>query len=59
MSGDDQRTRKPYQPPAVTIISLRPEEAVLGSCKNSTSAGPGQSACNQVGGGACSGHSIS
>jgi hypothetical protein len=26
-----------YEPPRLTIISLRPEEAVLGHCKTSTS----------------------
>jgi hypothetical protein len=25
--------RKPYEPPQLTAISLRPEEAVLGHCK--------------------------
>jgi hypothetical protein len=25
--------KKPYQPPQLTSISLRPEEAVLGHCK--------------------------
>ena len=33
--------RKPYEPPALVAISLRPEEAVLGTCKNHSS-GPGQ-----------------
>jgi len=28
--------RKPYEPPQLVTISLRPEEAVLGSCKTST-----------------------
>ena len=28
--------KKPYEPPQVTTISLRPEEAVLGHCKTST-----------------------
>jgi hypothetical protein len=25
--------KKPYRPPQLTVISLRPEEAVLGHCK--------------------------
>lgn len=25
---------KPYEPPRITTISLRPEEAVLGACKS-------------------------
>jgi hypothetical protein len=37
-----------YEPPRLTIISLRPEEAVLGHCKNSVSTGPGQGTCNAI-----------
>jgi len=29
-------TKKPYEAPRLTIISLRPEEAVLGHCKTTT-----------------------
>ena len=29
-------TKKTYEPPKLTTISLRPEEAVLGHCKTST-----------------------
>ena len=32
--------KKKYEPPSVTNISLRPEEAVLANCKNSSVAGP-------------------
>jgi len=32
--------RKPYQPPQLTMINLRPEEAVLGHCKISGGSGP-------------------
>ena len=35
--------RKLYVPPQLVTISLRPEEAVLGSCKISGSAGPNSS----------------
>jgi len=28
--------KKPYEPPQLTTISLRPEEAVLGHCKSQT-----------------------
>ena len=28
--------RKEYEPPKLTTVSLRPEEAVLGHCKTST-----------------------
>jgi hypothetical protein len=28
--------KRPYEPPKVTTISLRPEEAVLGHCKTAS-----------------------
>jgi hypothetical protein len=31
--------KKTYEPPRLTTISLRPEEAVLGHCKTSTGGG--------------------
>ncbi len=40
--------KKPYESPQVTVISLRPEEAVLGSCKNPSTAGPIQGSCAGV-----------
>jgi hypothetical protein len=41
-----QAPRKlPYTPPSVTRVPLRPEEAVLGGCKSTTSAGPNNAAC--------------
>jgi hypothetical protein len=43
--------KKEYAPPRATIISLRPEEAVLGNCKSFSTAGPVQSTCHQAGGG--------
>ncbi len=43
------REKKGYEPPKVTVISLRPEEAVLGHCKNASTAGPGGSGCTHVG----------
>jgi hypothetical protein len=36
--------KKPYEPPRLTTISLRPEEAVLGHCKISGGTGPTQTA---------------
>jgi hypothetical protein len=36
--------KMPYETPRLKIISLRPEEAVLGHCKISGGAGPTQSA---------------
>jgi hypothetical protein len=38
--------KRPYQKPELTQVSLRPEEAVLGGCKVSGTAGPGQPTCN-------------
>jgi hypothetical protein len=43
------REKKAYQPPQLTVISLRPEEAVLGHCKNASTAGPGPT-CTNLGG---------
>lgn len=36
----NQRPKKPYQKPEVVQIPLRSDEAVLGNCKSSHSAGP-------------------
>ena len=41
--------KEPYESPRVTVISLRPEEAVLGACKNASSAGPVGAPCTAVG----------
>lgn len=48
--------KKKYRSPHITVISLRPEEAVLGHCKNTNAAGPVSFSCQQAGGGACHGH---
>jgi hypothetical protein len=45
-AGSEKRN---YEPPAVKVISLRPEEAVLGHCKNTGIGGPGGSNCTHVG----------
>jgi hypothetical protein len=37
--------KKKYEPPRLVTINLRPEEAVLGHCKISASAGPVTSTC--------------
>jgi hypothetical protein len=47
-------TKKAYQKPQLRQVRLRPEEAVLGSCKMSGTSGPGGSACVMVGGMNCS-----
>jgi hypothetical protein len=41
--------KKPYEPPHLTTISLRPEEAVLGHCKVSGVAGAVGSSCTALG----------
>lgn len=41
--------KKNYEQPKVTVISLRPEEAVLSHCKTSGSAGP-TADCRHAGG---------
>lgn len=35
-----QQTKKTYEPPKLSSISLRPAEAVLGHCRTAGSAGP-------------------
>lgn len=44
---DDRSTRKKtYVKPEVKRVMLRPEEAVLASCKTSKISGPGQAKCS-------------
>lgn len=45
----DSVQRKTYDSPQVVVISLRPEEAVLGHCKNPSTAGPVASTCTLIG----------
>jgi len=42
------QTKNKYEAPAVTIISLRPEEAVLGNCKSLSIGGPVNSLCSNL-----------
>jgi hypothetical protein len=42
---NQRQGHKPYEPPRLTTISLRPEEAVLGHCKISGTGGPVQPTC--------------
>ena len=44
MSGTAE-TKKPYRKPKIVQVDLRPEEAVLGACKTSSTSGPGQGDC--------------
>jgi hypothetical protein len=41
--------KRPYQPPQLTTISLRPEEAVLGNCKIAGTGGPVGANCQPMG----------
>jgi hypothetical protein len=42
--------RKPYEKPTLSEVALRPDEAVLGSCKTMMSAGPVEATCGDLGG---------
>jgi hypothetical protein len=46
MAHEQDRKKRPYVKPEIKQVALRPEEAVLGSCKTSGQSGPG-------GGGSC------
>ena len=48
-TNDKVLEKKPYEKPAVTRFPLRPEEAVLGFCKSTSSSGPGGGGCVSVG----------
>ena len=41
--------KKTYLKPKITRVKLAPSEAVLGSCKTSSSAGPAQGECDLPG----------
>lgn len=44
----ENNPKKPYQKPQITQVELRPDEAVLGACKNATSSGPSNAACTTL-----------
>jgi hypothetical protein len=48
MEGDDVKgpPKRPYQRPVLQQVTLRPEEAVLGSCKTAGSSGPISGTCS-------------
>jgi hypothetical protein len=48
------RGAKPYEPPKIIRVSLRPDEAVLGHCKTPSSAGPANPGCGLALGGCMS-----
>ena len=48
--SEENQQKKPYIKPSVTVIDLKPEEAVLGACKTASMGGPVMSGCrNTVG----------
>jgi hypothetical protein len=52
MTNEDGRhEKKQYEAPKITMICLRPEEAVLGNCKSMTggAGGPVSSTCMNAG----------
>ena len=44
--ADKVENSRPYEPPTLKIIDLRPEEAVLGACKSFNAGGQSQSSCS-------------
>jgi hypothetical protein len=42
---ENKNSRKPYSPPTVNQVELRPEEAILAGCKTSTDVGPFTNKC--------------
>ena len=40
--------KKPYAKPTLMKVQLKPEEAILGSCKNTGTVGPGAVNCFSV-----------
>jgi len=51
MSQSGEKTsgsKKPYEPPQIVQVNLRPEEAVLGNCKFMGVAGPANSSCATI-----------
>jgi hypothetical protein len=52
MANDERpapRGKRPYHQPVLKKIDLRPEEAVLGSCKTASTVGPGTGDCLAAG----------
>lgn len=51
-TANDKRANTPkksYSKPQIQEVQLRPEEAVLGGCKTSTTSGNAQATCNSPG----------
>ena len=44
-----EQARKPYEKPQIKRFPLRPEEAVLGNCKQAGGSGPSSIGCFRAG----------
>jgi len=44
-ANQKRNEKKPYAKPQIQEVPLRPDEAVLGGCKVSTTSGPAQAKC--------------
>ena len=44
-NGVADPAKKPYSKPQIQEVPLRPDEAVLGNCKTSSTSGPAQHRC--------------
>jgi len=44
-----REARRVYQVPAMALVQLRPEEAVLAACKSGAVTGPGYTGCESMG----------
>ncbi len=42
----EKPVRRPYTKPSIVRVELRAEEAVLGACKTTSTAGPAQPQCS-------------
>ena len=42
------KKKKSYRKPEVNHVPLKPDEAVLGGCKNDAQNGPAQATCNAL-----------
>ena len=46
--NDNKDNKAPYEAPKLVRVSLRPEEAVLGHCKISSTSGPVAGSCTAL-----------
>lgn len=48
---ESEAKKQKYEKPSIKRFPLRPEEAVLGFCKSTSSVGPGAGGCRGISGG--------